>query len=92
MKKHDELNDADSCLNKARDDERIFVLLSRDPAAPEAIRAWVAERVRLGKNTLKDPQIREALDCAARMEVERMDDEAARRQQKIRWAEGSVAP
>ena len=42
MKKTDELADPTSCLNKARDDERLFVLLARDPAAPVTIRAWVA--------------------------------------------------
>jgi hypothetical protein len=65
--------DPNSCWNKARDDERLFVLLARDPAAPAAIRAWVAERVRIGKNAEGDPQIVEALDAAARVE-----DEASR--------------
>jgi hypothetical protein len=90
--KRDEIENTESCLNKARADERLFVLLARDPAAPVAIRAWVAERVRLGKNTLTDDQIVEALDCAGRMEYERAEIEAARRQEKMRWAEGGVAP
>lgn len=71
MRKRDELDYSESCLNKARDDERLFVLLARDPAAPVAIRAWVNERIRLGKNNPNDAQIVEALDCAARMEHER---------------------
>lgn len=71
MRKSDELSDFSSCLNKARDDERLFVLLARDPAAPVAIRAWVKERLRLGKNAPDDAQIVEALDCADRMERER---------------------
>ena len=71
MLKRDETKNPQSCLNKARDDERLFVLLARDSAAPVAIRAWVAERLRLGKNTSDDAQIREALDCATRMERER---------------------
>lgn len=71
MRKRDELNDSESCLNKARDDEYIFVLLARDPAAPIALRAWVAERIRIGKNAPEDAQIVEALDCARRMELER---------------------
>jgi len=91
MRKRDELDDTDSCLNKARDDERLFVLLARDPAAPVAIRAWVAERVRLGKNKPDDAQIVEAIDCAQRMEIERAEIESARRQEKMRWAD-SVAP
>ena len=81
-----------SCLNKATDGERLFVLLARDPAAPVAIRAWVAERLRLGKNAPGDEQIREAFECASLMEMERSDVDAARRQEKIRWAEGGVAP
>lgn len=72
MKKTDEIANPNSCFNKARGDERMFVLLARDAAAPVAIRAWVAERIRLGKNAPEgDPQIQEALDCAARMEDER---------------------
>ena len=66
-----ELQDPDSCLNKARADEWLFILLGRDPAAPAAIRAWVVERVRLGKNASGDAQISEALDCARSMEEER---------------------
>ncbi len=79
MIKKDELEDSESCLNKAHDSERIFVLLARDPAAPVAIRAWVAERVRIGKNHLTDAQMLEALDCAAHMEHER--EEVRARQQ-----------
>ena len=92
MIKRDEIEYTESCLNKARDDERLFVLLARDPAAPVAIRAWVKERIRLGKNTPDDLQIVEALDCANRMEVEGVEVESARRQEKMRWAEGGVAP
>lgn len=92
MIKRDEIEYTESCLNKARDNERLFVLLSRDPAAPTAIRAWVAERIRLGKNTPNDAQIVEALDSARLMETERVEAEAARRQEKMRWAEGGVAP
>jgi len=93
MIKRDEIEYTESCLNKARDDERLFVLLARDPAAPIAIRAWVAERVRLGKNTPDDAQVVEALDCAQRMEVERREIEESRRQTEMRIAErGTVAP
>jgi hypothetical protein len=60
MRKRDELADPGSCLNKAREDEWLFVLLGRDPAAPAAVHAWIAERVRLGLNGPDDPKIREA--------------------------------
>lgn len=91
MLKRDEIELPNTCLNNARDDERLFVLLARDAAAPVAIRAWVAERLRLGKNVESDPQIREALECASLMEVERADA-AADRQAKLRWSEGTATP
>jgi hypothetical protein len=71
MLKSQELSDPNSCMNKAKQDEMTFVLLARDAAAPIAIRAWAAERVRLGKNSPEDPQIVEALECAALMECQR---------------------
>lgn len=92
MIKRDELEDTNSCLSKASDSERLFVLLARDPAAPVAIRAWIAERIRLGKNAPGDDQIREAFECATLMELERAEIENTRRQEKIRWVEGGVAP
>jgi hypothetical protein len=83
--KRDEIEYTESCLNKARDDERIFVLLARDPAAPSAIRRWVDVRINLGKNKATDPQIVEALDCADRMERER--EEVRARQQTLMHVE-----
>ena len=69
MIKRDELTNPNSCMSRARDDEMTFVLLGRDHAAPVAIRAWVAERIRLGKNMLADEQIQEALSVATSLEV-----------------------
>ena len=91
MIKRDEIEDQKSCFNNAHEWERLFVLLARDPAAPVAIRAWIAERIRLGKNAPDDDQIREAHECANRMDVERAEIEAARCQQKMHWAEGEVS-
>jgi hypothetical protein len=71
MRKSAELESKTGCLAKAWDNEMIFVLLARDPAAPAMIRAWVAERIRLGLNTDADFQIHEALNCAAIMERQR---------------------
>ena len=65
MIKSDELYNPNSCLNKANDDELIFVLLGRDKAAPIAILAWIEERIRLGKNKRDDLQIVEAYHWAA---------------------------
>lgn len=70
MRKLSELTDPRSCMSRARVDEMTFVLLGRDKAAPAAIRAWIDERIRLGKNAPGDPQIREALACARTMEQE----------------------
>ena len=91
MIKRDEIEHPESCLSKARDDERLFVLLARDAAAPVAIRAWVAERLRLGKNQPEDAQILEALDCATRMEIERRESEESRRQGELRIADHGMA-
>jgi len=73
MIKREELSDIKSCLNRAKGDEMLFTLLARDEAAPVAIRAWIAERIRLGKNTINDDQIKEALHCAGYMEQQRRD-------------------
>jgi hypothetical protein len=70
MRKRYELTDPASCMSRARDSEMTFVLLGRDAAAPAAIRAWIAERLRLGKNRPDDPQIVEAERCARAMEAE----------------------
>ena len=70
MRKKDELSKPNTCMAHAHPDEMVFVLLGRDAAAPEAIRAWVEERIRLGKNVRTDPQITEALECARVMEGE----------------------
>ncbi len=79
MRKRDELTDPKSCLNRAGDDEWVFVLLGRDAAAPTTVLAWVGERLRLGKNRLDDPQIVEAINWAetVRAEQERLPDKPA---------------
>lgn len=61
MRKKNELADPTSCLNRARDDEMLFVLLGRDPASVVAVLAWIEERIRIGKNVRNDAQIQEAL-------------------------------
>ena len=71
MLKRKELTDPRSCMSRADDDEMTFVLLGRDLAAPDTIRFWVERRIALGKNKADDPQIVEALECAAWMEQHR---------------------
>lgn len=69
MLKHEELTNPQSCMNRAKDDEPTFVLLGRDVAAPATIRQWVHGRIFIyGKNVRDDPQIKEALECAEKME------------------------
>ena len=70
MLKCDEIENPQSCWSKARIDERLFVLLARDAAAPETIRFWCKLRICMGKNSDNDPQIIEALECAELMEKE----------------------
>lgn len=68
MRKQEEL--IRGCMAKAKDDEMTFVLIGRDRAAPVAIRAWIAERIRTGRNVATDSKIVEAEECAATMERE----------------------
>lgn len=70
MYKFEELSNPSSCMSRASESEMTFVLLARDSAAPFAIRAWVDERIRLGKNKACDKQIRESLACARIMEIQ----------------------
>jgi len=71
MRKKEELENPNSCLNRASDDELLFVLRGHDIAAPETIRAWIKERIRTGKNDRNDYQILMAYVIADKMEVER---------------------
>lgn len=68
MLKRDELSQPDSCLNKAGDDELIFVLLARDPAAADTVRYWAARRVELGLNTADHPKILSAYEWVRQAE------------------------
>lgn len=72
MRKRDELTDPNSCMSRAKDDEWTFVLLGRDTAATVAVRAWIQERIRLGKNKPDDPQIVEAEGWIQNVESEQV--------------------
>jgi hypothetical protein len=71
MKKTDEISGPSSCINRALDDELVFVLLGRDPVAPDIIRYWCKCRVGQGLNTWRDPKIKEALALADAMDADR---------------------
>lgn len=68
MKKTDELKNPNSCLNRAADDEPLFVLRGKDVAAPAAIAEWIKSRISMGKNEFGDSQITEAVELAEKME------------------------
>ena len=75
MLKAQEVSDPNSCWNKAGDNEMIFVLLGRDLAAAKAVRAWCHERLRLKKNKVDDPQIREAFAWAHSVDESHQSDD-----------------
>jgi hypothetical protein len=70
MRKIHEKERLDSCFNRAKNTEMLFVLLARDPAVSQTILFWVSERIRLGQNTLADDKIQQALECAKICEIQ----------------------
>lgn len=70
MIKRTELIHPNSCLNKAHEDEMVFVLIGRDAAAAATVEFWIRERIRLKKNKPDDPQIEEARHCVEQMRAE----------------------
>jgi hypothetical protein len=71
MRKKHEIGNPGSCLSRAGDEEMLFTLRGKDAVAPLAIRFWISERIRTGKNQPGDPQVSEAEECARTMERER---------------------
>lgn len=67
MKRLDELNQAGSCLNKAEDDEPIFVIRAKDPIGASTVRQWALEAERSGQH-------RPAKVANARALATQMDD------------------
>lgn len=67
VRKANEIKTPNSCLNRAADDEPIFVLRAHDSCAPFAIFAWAGARVKNGKNETDDPEIQEAIQLATEM-------------------------
>ncbi len=72
------------CYANAEPDEPMFVLLGRDPAAPEAIFQWASERVRARKNEGGDEQITEAIECAAAMAEYRRKRDAKKQEGDVK--------
>jgi DnaJ-class molecular chaperone len=65
----------DPCLTKAFDDERLFVLMARDPTAPAVIRYWME----LNQHRQPREKLVEATSCA--MEMERRCEEFNKRKE-----------
>jgi hypothetical protein len=71
MLKKEEVLNPNSCLNRAADDEMVFVLLARDEAAPYIVEEWCRLRITMGKNkSIDDPQITGALEVAHQMRLQ----------------------
>ena len=60
MKKKDEISLPASTLNKANDDEMLFILRARDYSSPQTILYWISENL----ETCSDEKLREAFECA----------------------------
>lgn len=69
MVKFKELKDPNSCLNKAKDHEPVFVLRAKDLIAPSVVRVWAS----LAVNVHEESKIKEALKLALEMEEWRKD-------------------
>jgi hypothetical protein len=66
MIKADEITNPNSCLNKAADDEPIFVLRGRDILAAEVVRFWATIAQ---DNKVSTGKVLDALTLADRMEL-----------------------
>jgi hypothetical protein len=76
-RKHEELIDPNSCLNKARDDEMLFILCGDDRSAPSTVMDWIRHRVEFGQNAPTDGKLQCAGSVAEIMDRERVDREAS---------------
>lgn len=77
MLKRDELATQTSCLNRAADDEPIFVLRANDENAAPAVAAWARDYLESkggwGKaSTLQQQKYTEAMDLASSMRIWKM--------------------
>lgn len=57
MIKRDELTDPNSCTNRAREDEALFVLRGHDVTSAATVQHWINRRIEIGKNKWEDQQI-----------------------------------
>lgn len=64
MTKQENIDNPNSCWNKARSDELVFILREKDKTMGKTIRFWAAERVKDGLNKSTDAKIVQALELA----------------------------
>lgn len=79
MKKRDEIEQPSSCLNKAAEDEPVFVLRAKDPIAPEAVETWARQSELSGAHEPR--KISEARALAQSMREWRTENVASNRAQ-----------
>lgn len=65
MTKAEHLADPNSCWNKAKDDEPIFVVLGRDLAYTATVHEWASARYEHGLNYFSDAKVVSALKTIA---------------------------
>jgi len=65
MKKNDEVLNPGSTLNKAGDDEMLFILRGQDVSSPKVVLYWMQENIHLA--TLNPEKYREAFECLMTM-------------------------
>lgn len=53
----------DSCIQKAADDEMLFVLRAQDVTAPKTVLHWIAKNF----DNVSEDKLREAFECALTM-------------------------
>lgn len=63
MEKLKEIYSDDSCLNKAKDNEMLFVLRGQDMTSPQVILEWI----KVNFNHLPEDKLNEAFNCALKM-------------------------
>jgi hypothetical protein len=65
--KRDEIADPNSCLNRAADDEPIFILRAKDQLTPKLVRDWAAKAAIEGHHEIE--KIEAAWKFADRMDA-----------------------
>jgi hypothetical protein len=81
MTKQENIDNPNSCWNKAAPDAVVFVLKDTDPSFAATVKFWAGERVRLGCNGWTDDKIRGAIQTAdevAQTQGERYPCDSAR--------------